>query len=196
MKMKSQAGFSLAETLVAILILLLVSVIVANGVPVAQNAYEKVVVGANAKVLLSTTISALRDQLATARDVSVSTSNEVTYFDADNGATSKIYRDTNTLKQIMIQEYIDLSPVPDAAGKYSVLQTVPSRALVAMVKTNAGSLYATYDSVVMGSSTSSTTEQDTITFNKLAVYKGTDTTNALASVDEFTIRFIKPIPVS
>jgi len=50
MKMKSQAGFSLAETLVAILILLLVSVIVANGVPVAQNAYEKVVVGANAKV--------------------------------------------------------------------------------------------------------------------------------------------------
>ena len=36
-KLKSRSGFTLAETLLAILILLLVSSIVAQGIPVARN---------------------------------------------------------------------------------------------------------------------------------------------------------------
>lgn len=98
----SRSGFTLAETLLAVLILLLVSSIVATGIPVVRNVYEKVVVASNAQVLLSTTVTALRDELGTAWDVSYE-GGYLTYFSADTGAKSKIYADGNG---IVIQEYI------------------------------------------------------------------------------------------
>ena len=88
-KLKNCGGFTLAETLLAVLILLLVSVIVARGIPVASNVYEKTVLSANAQSLLSTTVSALRDELGTAWDVQV-TDGVVTYFSADTGNRSKL----------------------------------------------------------------------------------------------------------
>ena len=117
-KLKSTAGFTLAETLLAVLILLLVSVIVARGVPAAKNVYEKVFIGANAQALLSTTISALKDELGTAWDVSTEnitvkgkegedkTVTAIVYFSADTGAKSMLYPDGKTNK-IMIQEYAE-----------------------------------------------------------------------------------------
>lgn len=63
-KLKSRLGFTLAEMLMAVLILLMVSSVVAGGVPVAANAYYKVVDAANAQVLLSTTVTKLRRELA------------------------------------------------------------------------------------------------------------------------------------
>ena len=63
-KIKSRLGFTLAEMLMAILILLMVSSVVAGGVPVAANAYYRVVDAANAQVLLSTTVTMLRRELA------------------------------------------------------------------------------------------------------------------------------------
>ena len=59
----------MAEMLLAMLILLLASLIMVTGIPAAKNAYEKVVLASNAEVLLSTTVSALRGELGTARDV-------------------------------------------------------------------------------------------------------------------------------
>ena len=56
-KLKSRLGFTLAEMLMSVLILLMVSSVVAGGVPVAANAYYKVVDAANAQVLLSTTVT-------------------------------------------------------------------------------------------------------------------------------------------
>ena len=102
-KLKSRSGFTLAETLLAILILLLVSSIVAQGIPVARNVYNRVVLGANAQVLLSTTVTALRDELGTAWDVTAGTDNSLTYFSADIGSRSKLWVATNT---IQIQEYV------------------------------------------------------------------------------------------
>ena len=104
-KLKSRSGFTLAETLLAILILLLVSSIVAQGIPVARNVYNRVVLGANAQVLLSTTVTALRDELGTAWDVTAGTDNSLTYFSADIGSRSKLWVDTAT-KTIQIQEYV------------------------------------------------------------------------------------------
>ena len=57
-KLKGKSGFTLAETLLAVLILLLVSTIVANGIPVARNVYNNVIIGANAQMLLSTAVTA------------------------------------------------------------------------------------------------------------------------------------------
>lgn len=65
-KLKSALGFSLAETFLAVLILLMVSTIVASGIPVAADVYKKVVEAANAQLLLSTTMTVLRDELGTA----------------------------------------------------------------------------------------------------------------------------------
>ena len=57
-KLNSKKGFTIAEMLVAIIILLMVSSIVASGIPVARDAYEKVVLTSNAEILMSTAISA------------------------------------------------------------------------------------------------------------------------------------------
>ena len=65
-KLKNNKGFSLAETLLAVLILLLVATIVANGIPVARNVYNRVIIGASAQLLLSTAVTALRNELGMA----------------------------------------------------------------------------------------------------------------------------------
>lgn len=90
-KRNSRAGFTLAETLMAVLIMLLVSGIVAAGIPAAKNAYEKVVLASNAEVMLTTAESALRDELGTAWNVEpVSSSDSITYFSADTGMRSML----------------------------------------------------------------------------------------------------------
>ncbi len=65
----SRAGFSLAETLIAILILLMVSAIVGGAIPAAANAYTKNVDVANAELLLSTAMNMLRSELGTAQEI-------------------------------------------------------------------------------------------------------------------------------
>ena len=90
-KLKGRGGFSLAETLLATLILLLVATIMTTGIPAAKTAYEKVVLGSNAQVLLSTAVNALRDELGTAWDVTPSADNKsITYFSANTGTKSVI----------------------------------------------------------------------------------------------------------
>lgn len=104
-----RAGFTLAEMLVALLILLMVSSVVAAGIPVAVRAYTKVTRSANAEVLLSTSVSALRDQLGTARDITVSEDKKsVTYFSDDTGSYSRIdlSSDPDQKDNIMITEYL------------------------------------------------------------------------------------------
>ena len=103
-KLKKSGGFTLAETLLAVLILLLVSAIVAEGMPAVRNVYEKVFIGANAQVLLSTTVTALRDELGTAWDVKKENSTTLSYFSAGTGARSKLYLDGDT---IYITEYVE-----------------------------------------------------------------------------------------
>ncbi len=89
-RLRSSGGFTLAEILIVILILLLVTAVVVAGIPAAQRAYTKITDSANAQVLLSTTMTRLRDELGTATDVKVDVSaNTVTYLCAD-GSRSEI----------------------------------------------------------------------------------------------------------
>ena len=71
-------AFTLSETLVTIIIVMLVSSIVAVGIPAASNAYKNVVRASNAEILLSNTMISLRNELGMARDITLS-GNKVTY---------------------------------------------------------------------------------------------------------------------
>lgn len=105
-KLRETNAFTLAETLITVLILLMVSAVVAGGVPSAANAYRKAVDAANAYSLLSTTVNALRDELSTAWNVSVS-ENTITYYSSDTGSQSTI--SVSADKIIMLQQYNDWS---------------------------------------------------------------------------------------
>ena len=64
-------GFTLVETLVALLILVIMTGIVAMGIPVAFDTYTKAVDGSNAQVLLSTSTAELRNEFGLAQDCQV-----------------------------------------------------------------------------------------------------------------------------
>ena len=170
-KARDRKGFSLAETLTAVLILLMVSSIVAAGVPAAQRAYEKVVVASNAEVLLSTTISALRNELGTASRV-VSEENGVTYLAAATGSSSRIYLagsgDSDPEGTILLQRY---------GGDLG--QTQPAARLVSK-EASTSDLFVTYESVDCSNGI--------VTFENLAVMQGS---RKLTSRDTLSIRVIQ-----
>ena len=97
-KLKSRHGFTLAEVLMAVLILLMVSSVVAGGVPVAANAYYKVVDAANAQMLLSTTVTKLRRELAFASDVYPKSGVVESYTNGESGQISKPISDDTGIK--------------------------------------------------------------------------------------------------
>lgn len=73
-------GFTLTEMLVTMLILTLASTLMAMGIPVAADTYQKTVKTANAQVALSTTITVLKSELGMAREiVNETTTNRVLY---------------------------------------------------------------------------------------------------------------------
>ncbi len=72
---RARAGFTLTELLAAMAILILATVIVAAGIPAATQAYVAAVDTSNAQVLLSTTSTRLRDELAVANPNTVVVSN-------------------------------------------------------------------------------------------------------------------------
>ena len=111
-KIRNRKGFTLAETLLAVLILLLVSSIVAAGMPAAKQAYEKVVLASNAELLLSTAVATLRDELGTAWDVQ-EVAGGVTYFSADTTNRSKLYVESGTIK---LYEYSETTAAEDLLG--------------------------------------------------------------------------------
>ena len=177
-KLHSNKAFTLAETLLAVLILLMVSTIVATGIPVARNAYEKVVLASNAEVLLSTTISTLRNELGTAQTIetpepasegSAKPGTVITYYNAARGAFSKIYVDTD--EKIMLQRYFS----KDGLGATNdAVQMISS-------KTSTADLYVTYGSA--------TYSNGIITFSNLSVNRENGTTG-LASRPTLSIRVI------
>lgn len=139
-KLHSDNGFSIAELLVAILILLMVSSIVATGIPVAREAYQKVILASNADVLLSTTISTLRNELGTAQDVKVVGGTTITYYSPTRGASSKIYLEGNA---VMFQRYY-FDPTEYTMGE----GVVPSEENLITEAAMSDGLYVKYDSVV------------------------------------------------
>lgn len=174
-KLNNRAGFTLAETLIAILILLMVSSVVAGGVPAASNAYYKAVDGANAQVLLSTAATALQDELATARDIVQINEDSLTYYSRDNGRESSILLEGDT---IWVHEYVYSTYTGEEAEEKIELK----RQLVSG-KASTERLKVIYDSITYDKNTGLIKVKD------LEVTRNDDT--SLLKQD-FTIRVIAP----
>lgn len=172
-KLKSKRGFTLAETLLAVLILLMVSTILASGVPAAKNAYEKVVLASNAEVLLSTTVSALRNELGTAKDIERN-GTTLTYYNEARGSTSKIYKYVGTEDVsgvIMIQRYAKTGDIGvDSAAVRLISKTASTE-----------DLYVTYEGVAYANGI--------VTFTNLSVNRESGRTG-LANRPFLSIRVI------
>ena len=100
-KLKSKVGFTLTELLLTTLILLMVSSVVAVGVPTAANAYFKVIDAANAQILLSTTVTRLKSELSLASYVS-GDGNSIVY--STNGVHKTISKDAEKGIQVKTNE--------------------------------------------------------------------------------------------
>lgn len=182
-KLKSQMGFTLAETLLAVLILLLVSTIVANGIPAATKAYQKTVLAANAQSLMSTTVAALRDELGTAWDVTVA-GNEITYYSADTGNRTTLKKDGTGA--IIITEYISTDGLNvNATSTGNERQLTPKETLTQ-------DLTITYDTVT----DQSTDDSKVVVFKGLKVTPKGDSEQVIAQMDSLTIRVITAKPIS
>ena len=186
-----RAGFTLAEMLVALLILLMVSSVVAAGIPVAVRAYTKVTRSANAEVLLSTSVSALRDQLGTARDITVSEDKKsVTYFSDDTGSYSRIdlSSDPDQKDNIMITEYLVPELISDNGGGSSGANGGSGQGISRPLVSNAAAtreLYITYGTISY--------ENGIISISNLAV-KMKISKDVLTSIEKLDIRTFGDIP--
>ena len=182
-KLKGRGGFSLAETLLATLILLLVATIMTTGIPAAKTAYEKVVLGSNAQLLLSTTVTALRDELGTAWDVEVS-GTTVTYSSANTGTKSVISLKNNTIyRQEFAKETTDDKDV--IFGK-KLNDGTYGRDDVTLISGAASTsdLFVTCDSV------SYAPDPGIVTFNNLRVCRKSDPNAVCAELSQLDVRVI------
>ena len=188
-KLNSTAAFTLAETLLAVLILLLVSGIVAGGVPAARNAYEKVMLESNSEVLLSTTVTALRNELGTAAEIEAGTPD-------DSGTVTEILYERESAsgdELIGSKSKIRLAGAEDAGEPAGVILYERyadtdltlgggARRLVSK-EASTGDLYVTYESVRYDEAAG------IITFSGLSVDRESGR-KGLAKLDTFSIRVL------
>ena len=160
-KLRNRSGFTLAEMMMTVLILLLVSLIVATGMPAAKNAYTKVVLSSNAQVLLSTTVDSLRDELGTAWNIEKVDTTKLKYFSANTGNVRELSVDEN--KDIVVQDYVTATDLL-VGNKAS---DEPRALLSSAAKSD--DLHVTYDSVARNPE-DNTSPASTVIFTNLRVY--------------------------
>ena len=169
-------AFTLAETLVAILIMLMVSSIMVAGIPAAKRAYDNVKIVSDAEVLLATTVSALRNEIGMATDLAISSDHtSVSYYNSTFGSMSKIslnipnkepydptdttdpYKSTEPKRTIMYQRYtvsdglFGIGDNADGDGGATTITTQPesNEEITRLVSKQASGsdLYVTYSRV-------------------------------------------------
>lgn len=81
-KIKTQQGFSVVEMLMAVLILGLTFSFIGGGVTVIKDAYQKITLRTEAQTLLSTLITAVSNELQSAKDVNKS---NLSFYNTERG---------------------------------------------------------------------------------------------------------------
>jgi len=174
-KKRNNAGFTLAETLMAMLIMLMVTAIVAAGIPVARNAYEGVVLASNSELLLSTTLSALRNELGTAKNIECKDGGkEIRYYNPSAKITSCIFlNDEKATEGIQFQRY--------AAADILGNKGAEGNRLVTWAASNKN-LYVTYRSASFSNGI--------VTFTDISVNMEDGSRTDLATRDSYSIRVL------
>ena len=149
-KIKQNVGFTFVELLTALLIVVMLSAVVAAGIPTAWRTYTTAVDSANAQVALTTTTTALRSELSMATEVEV-VGNEVHYYTSE-GYQAKLTNPGNG--QIGLQVTYGSG---EAARSFSL---IPDASTNASVDAN-NPMHVGYDSVSIANGV--------ITFNGLTV---------------------------
>lgn len=174
-KVKNKAGFTLAELLITILILLMVTMIVAGGLPVAQRALYKVIDSANAQLLLSTTATRFRQEISMASDISIE-DNKISYISGDYGLRATIQQNDDHSGFEIIYSSID-----------GIDASVPDEGIPLVAKAaNTSKLSITYETIKY--------ENGIVSIKNLKVTRANGS-SALAQIDNLYIRPIKiPTP--
>lgn len=188
-KIFNGSGMTVLETLMSMFILLMVTAVVATGIPAAVQAYSKVLDSANAQLLISTAMTKLRDQLEVADEIVVSQDTDdpaypyaelttITYM--TNNGKSRIYLDSDS-HAVRLWEYIE-DLTNDARNAAITAKT--NRLLVSRKASN-DNLYLTYTSI-----SSYDDASKTITFHGLVVKKD-DTDQVLAGPLDYSVKLLK-----
>lgn len=173
-RLKDRHGFTLVEMLLTTLILLMVSAVVAGGVPAAANAYFKIVDAANAQILLSNTVTSLRSELAVASNVETDASGQMkSFISSGSGWKKELLNSTEGIKTK------DTTTEGGPMGRGE--QLLVPKALSGTVRTNA--LISKYDSIIYDKSTG------VFLIENLRVEKGDQ---ILAQISEMTVRSVLP----
>ncbi len=170
-KLRNRAGFTLAETLLTVLILLLVSILLMTGVPTAINAYNRVVLTANAQVLLSTAVDELRDEIGTAWDVTVS-EKAISYYSGDTGAMSVLsIGNEDGKKGLYVQEFNEAVEFESINLGNKIAEN--ERQLAAMVNNSSfkSELYVTAEKISFGKDADGNENKGIVIVKNLEVYK-------------------------
>ena len=128
---RDTGGFTLTEMLVTILIMVLASTLLATGVPVAIDTYQKTVNSANAQVALSTTLTVLRSEFGTSTQIM--TIDGKVYYRTEEGiwATIRNPKDENEARGL-VKEYVDSTEhdEPDTAKSLGAYPLMPDATLM------------------------------------------------------------------
>lgn len=109
---RGKAGFTLVETLAVLVVITLITMVVATGVPAAQRAYVAAVDSSNAQVLLNTAAMRLRDQLSVANPNSVQAGSGdvlITYDSYETGCTTQITNGSEEAPGLSVSEVVQSS---------------------------------------------------------------------------------------
>ena len=148
---RATAGFTLIETMMALLILVLLTGVVASGIPVASQTYTKAVDASNAQVALTTTAAKLRDELGLAQDVFFPTTGgderNVEFFKTSDGYWAKIENPGANQKGLYVQAYYGVPDASSSAPDYGMTKIegtnghyplIPESAIVGDIKVTFG----------------------------------------------------------
>ncbi len=191
-KLNKCKGFSLAETLVAVLIILLVSSVVAAGMPAAKEAYFKVIESANAQVYLSTTLLELRNKLSTASGIECSDDgNSVSYMDPVVGKTKISLKNSGGKSYLAVTAYEDYGA--DVAYTDEAIKRTVERPLISNADkfSDTGAKKQTL-SVQKGDGKLFTMNDGVLTVGPFDVISSLTGGKAVASLTGYSIRVLVP----
>ncbi len=164
-KLRNNKGFTVGEMLVVVLLLGIVMGFIAGGIPSVIRLFNRITDNGDAQVLLSTTTTCLRDELTTAKNITV----EGTKISYTNQYGDNCYISLDTNNPSLSGDGIYLN----YAGGSSYSRLLVSREAASR------SLHASYTSVSYSSGI--------ITFTGLKVYRGS---TELAGLDAYKVMVI------